>query len=320
MTYCAYCGAAMRETADVCPACGKWKRQVEMPGGKATVKEPPESEKTRIYNRPGVRPASNTSAASAQPRAQVTPRQTRPASQASVSPARQQPVHREPTAAAQPVRREPAAARQPEKNVSAQVKETVAAAADTVKTRVQTAGRDVSVALGKVQIPKTKLYAVLGFLAALILVIVISASVASGSGAHGVVKKLARAYDRQSAEQMTALAGDLMRALYPDGELEEECRKNIDVVRDVFSDRLGSRYSFSYKITLGKTYQGDELQSRLESTYGDLGGAFDLSRVKAMTTATLTLQAKHGGAKAEKRISVILVKENGKWKLASQLV
>ena len=320
-----------------------------MPGGKATVREPPESEKTKIYTGGNIRSAGSASAqpqrsqppaepqrpqTSAQPQRSQPP--ARPAAQASVSPARQQihaqdpaqrPVRRQAPAqqprqprkaGAQPVHREPA--RQQRGGVQTQVKQSVAAAADTVKKKVQTAERDVSGAIRRADIPKSRLYAVLGFLGALVLVIVLSAAIASGSGAHGVVKKLAHAYDHQSAAEMMALGGGLMQALYPDAEMEAECRENIDVVRDVFSDRLGSRYRFGYSIALGKTYKGSELKTRLESTYGDLGGAFDLSQVEAMTSATLTLQARHGGAKAEKRVQQILVKENGKWKLASQLV
>ena len=329
MTYCAYCGAKMQETADACPVCGKWKRQVETPGGRATVKEPAAAEKTRIYTGESFHTAAQPAPRQGSGSPRVPQPAAKPAHPANASPARRQldarpeetPAVRQGTGSPripQPVRRPPTRP-QPVADVPTQVKQTVSAAADAVKTRVQTAERDAVDTLRRVQIPKTKLYAGIGFLVALVLVIVISASVASGSGAHGVVKKLAQAYEHQSAEEMEALSGSLMRALYPDTELTDECRKNIDVVRDVFSDRLGSRYRFSYAITLGKTYTGDELQTRLESTYGDLGGAFDLSQIEAMTSATLTMTARHAGAKAEKRIAVMLVKENGKWRLASQL-
>ena len=67
----------------------------------------------------------------------------------------------------------------------------------------------------------------------------------------------------------------------------------------------------------GRAPSGAALTQQMESTFGTFGGAYDTSRVKEMTKATLTLKAKHGHT-AEKRIQVILVKEDGKWMLASQ--
>ena len=281
--------------------------------------QPPRAQSAAPQQRQRQPAPQRTSAPRSQPTLRSAPgqrpQQTRPAQQTrQPSPGTRQYGQAKPTSPT------PAARRRTNvpQSKSVQIRHKLAAAADAARIRLQPALRRISVALG--QIPRRRLYAAAGALTAVLLVIVLAASLSGSGSPKGVLKRLARAYHRQSAEAMMALGGDLMQALYPDAELEKECRANIDVVRDVFSDRLGSRYRFSYKISLGKSYEGDELKTRLENTYGDMGGAFDLSRIQAMASATLTLRARRGGAKAEKRIAVTLVKENGRWRLASQLV
>lgn len=321
MTYCAYCGAKMRETADVCPACGKWKRQVELPGGKATVAGPKESEKTKTFSgaelyapaqqaspigasAEGAAPARQSAPAPAQPPV----RNIQPKAPPTVSPARRQndTGYAQPQPAAQPRQTQP---RQTQPR-PAQTRQTQPRPAQPRQTQRRERARPRKKTSGAF------LPLLIGGGAILAAVIVTLVLVFTRSGPRGIANKLADAYEAGNVDDMLYLCSDLMRAQYDDDDLEELFESSLEAVNEDFENRLGEDYKISTKVTVHGHYTGKELKRRLQTTFENLED-YDFSAISEMTLVNLTLTAKNDRGIAMRRIDLTVVKENGSWRLAS---
>ena len=408
----------MQETADSCPVCGRWRQQVQIAGGGATVREPLSEDKTKIFDK-------NASASLAsekrirQAEEAERERQSRRAAAERTSrylqedPSYAQQVssydpkwndesywqsyndHYDPLGAVKDYEREtqasysrrsaarsgqrnyredgadyPRTSRQPQgrpqqgsrsqgarpqagraqtrsggyqtgsraggtqnrqrqqsdgsrrpsggersRSAMRQLRSDVGPAVREVRTRVQSG---VTTALRDPKSRQRRILAVAGIATAAVILLIVVINAFSSGGEKTVLKKLAKAYENQKSEEVAELSSDLMKALYPGDQLDAECRNCVGTVKDYFTERLdSSSYSMSYKTEITENYTGAALSQQMESTFGVFGESYDMSRVKEMTKATLTLKARHDHT-AEKRIQVTLVKEDGKWRLASQ--
>ena len=413
MDYCAYCGAKMQETADSCPVCGKWRQQVQLAGGGATVREPRPEEKTKIFDRRSASPAAENRARQAEQAAYE--RQSRRETQGPSS--RTGAYYRGPErpyhapaenyddwqalsdqhyvpqwdkiegahsarsydgGAYAPREDEAAYDRAPQRNSGGrqtregspyqqnrsasgrsasgqtrqgsggrsayqggrqtpggqnrprqgsgrkprsamqQLQSDVAPAMREVRSRVQQAAGGVATAIRDPGSSQRRLLSVVGIAAAAVIVLLILIKLFTGGGEKAMLKKLAKAYESQKPEAVEALASDLMKAFNPGDKFTADCRDAVGTIKDYFSGKLGSRYHISYKIEINENYTGAALAQEMENTFGDFYESYDKARVKEMTKATLTLKAKGGGHTARMPVQVILVKEDGKWRLASQ--
>ena len=398
MDYCSYCGAKMPETADSCPVCGRFRRQVQLNGGAPTVREPQWDEKTRVFDQRAASQASENRIRQAeqadrerqarraeierqprylhnddphtQPETLYDPqwnnedywqeftdrpyptqrnadgeRQPRAAARNAGSYGRErqreearggqrpyagqsggrQPrprqnpnpggANRQRQGSGRPPQRQ--SSRQKPRSAVQQLQSDVGPAMREVRSRLRHAADGVVTGIRNPRSRQRRVLSVAGIAAASLIVLLLIVKLFTGGGEKAVLKKLARAYESQKPEAVESLSSDLMKALYPGDQLTADCRNCVGTVKDYFSERLGSSYRMSSKIEITENYTGAALSQQMESTFGVFGESYDMSRVKEMTKATLTLKAKRGHT-AEKRIQVILVKEDGKWRLASQ--
>ena len=199
-----------------------------------------------------------------------------------------------------------------------QLQSDVAPAMREVRSRVQQAAGGVVTAIRDPGSSQRRLLSVAGIAVAAVIVLLIIIKLFTGGGEKAMLKKLAKAYESQKPEAVESLASDLMKAFNPGDKFTTDCRDAVGTIKDYFSGKLGSRYHISYKIEINENYTGAALAQEMENTFGDFYESYDKARVKEMTKATLTLRAKSGGHTARMPVQVILVKEDGKWRLASQ--
>ena len=358
MSYCAVCGAKLKEGAKVCPVCGaeakprrdpgaeaRWQAFTDVPFDDADFEILPAAGVNQIPAQPAERPEGSAPAQPLQGAAPVSqdraapaarqqayggaytytvPRPPQPEEPPSPAPAaepadppRQSAGRSAPTGAPRRSARRPGGG-------AAALKERAGSTLERLReSRVFADAGVIGGAILKGSTPaakkvRTALAITLGAVVLLFLLLRVTAS----TGERGVAKKLARAYSSRNTDQVIALGSDLMRGLDTEnGTYEQACRSLMDQLHGEFTAAVGERYHVSYKIRIRDNIKGQTLRTRLIGSFGDAGAAaFDDGRVTELTAVSLNLRASHGGNSIHKRINLMLIKENGKWRLASQLI
>ena len=159
-----------------------------------------------------------------------------------------------------------------------------------------------------------KMVKLVGGLAVLVIVAVIVLNVISQyTGYNGLLRKVMIAYEDYDIDTLISLSSDMY--YYGDEDwVEYYFEYNVGEDLDYFESAVGHSYKLSYKVN--ETYsmserKVNELFEEIDNTYTD----FDISVIKKIVVADLTLTAKQGNKSVDRDIDIIMTKEEGSWRL-----
>lgn len=151
-------------------------------------------------------------------------------------------------------------------------------------------------------------------LAALVVVAVVALNIASKyTGYNGLLRKVMTAYENYDIDTLVSLSSDM----YYYGEedwVEYYFEYTVGNNLDSFESSVGHSYSLTYEVK--ETYKLSDrklntLLDTIESTYSD----FDVSAIKKVVVADVTVTAKQGSKSVSKDLQVTMTKEGNSWKL-----
>lgn len=154
-------------------------------------------------------------------------------------------------------------------------------------------------------------------LVAILAVIVVFAVIAINivpkyTGYNGLLRKVMAAIEDYDIDTILSLSSDVFYHFdedYVDSYFED----TVGEILDNFDSSVGHNFKLTYEIN--DTYvmserKSDELLEDLEESYD-----FDISSIEKIVVADLTLTAKQEKKSDDIDVEVIMVKENGSWKL-----
>lgn len=158
---------------------------------------------------------------------------------------------------------------------------------------------------------KVKLVAIL---AAIVVVAMIALNIASKyTGYNSLLRKVMTAYENYDIDTLVSLSSDMY--YYGDGDwVEYYFKNNVGDDLDFFEFSVGHSYKLSYKIDEIYTLSDrklDKLMDTIESAYEDL----DVSVIKQVVVANITVTAKQGEKSVEKDLRITMTEEGNSWKL-----
>ena len=113
-----------------------------------------------------------------------------------------------------------------------------------------------------------------------------------------------------------ALKMDLVKGAWFDlyDSVEYYFESKVGENLDSFEASVGHNYKLSYKVN--ETYamserKENDLLDDIENAYMD----FDISKIKKVVVADLTLTAKQGNKSTNRDMNIVMTKENGSWRL-----
>lgn len=158
---------------------------------------------------------------------------------------------------------------------------------------------------------KVKLF--LGVIA-VILGAIVTVNIASNfMGYKGLLRKVMTAYEGYDIDTIVSLSSDM----YYHGEgdfVEYYFEYNVGEDLDSFESSVGHSYSLSYEVKETYTLSDRKLNTLLDtikSTYSD----FDVSAIKKVVVAEITVTAKQGSKSVNKDLQITMTKEGSSWKL-----
>lgn len=160
---------------------------------------------------------------------------------------------------------------------------------------------------------KRKFKLVVSLVAIVIVVVIVFKVVSQYTGYNGLLHKVMTAYENYDIDTLISLSSDM----YYYGEedfVEHYFEYNVGESLDSFESTVGHSYKLSYKVNeiyVMSERRVDELLKEIENTYED----FDVSMIKKIIVADLTLTAKQGGKSVNRDMNVVMTKEDGSWKL-----
>lgn len=150
--------------------------------------------------------------------------------------------------------------------------------------------------------------------AAVIAVAVIAVMIAMRfTGYNGVLRRTMTAYKKYDIDTLVSLSGDMY--YYGAGDWAERYFKDsVGEDWDFFEASVGHSYKISYEVndiyTLSER-RLDMLLDEIENTCPD----FDVSIIKKVVVAELTVTARQKDKSVSRDINVFMSKENGSWRL-----
>lgn len=152
---------------------------------------------------------------------------------------------------------------------------------------------------------------------AVVVLVFASKLVAANTGYNSVLKKTMKAYMAYDTEALADMASDVYY-YYFNSDVEDyvafafKAKLNQDM--DSFEASIGQDYKLSYEVQ--KTYKlskrkMDSIKETLQTQLPD----YDQDEMTEVVVADVRVDAKQGKMNTSKNISVIMSKENGKWKL-----
>jgi hypothetical protein len=163
-----------------------------------------------------------------------------------------------------------------------------------------------------------KLFRKIGVLyGAIILVVIACNIIAANTGYRGTVKKMVKYFQNDQTQKLIGLASSLEEEIYETwgDDFDDYCEDKIDSKRDSIEDEVGNIKKITYKINSAEAVDKDDLDD-IEDYLDEL----DIdSSIKKAYTVNLTLTVKGSKDKKDYYTSILVIKENGKWKIATDL-
>lgn len=147
-----------------------------------------------------------------------------------------------------------------------------------------------------------------------VLVLAIIFSIASNFiGVKGMVRKAMRAYKNYDINSLVKMSSDMY--FYGEEDLAEAYFEyTISDDFDGYEYAVGDNFKLSYEIDRIYTfpaYKQGKILENVSSLYTD----FDVSKIKKIAAAELTVTAKNDSKSCEFKLTVTLSREGNKWKL-----
>ena len=112
------------------------------------------------------------------------------------------------------------------------------------------------------------------------------------TGYNGLLRKVMAAYEKYDIDTLISLSSNMY--YYGDE----------DSVEYYFESKVGETYAMSER-------KENDLLDDIENAYMD----FDISKIKKVVVADLTLTAKQGNKSTNRDMNIVMTKENGSWRL-----
>jgi hypothetical protein len=163
-----------------------------------------------------------------------------------------------------------------------------------------------------------KLFRTIGTLfGAIILIAIVVNVIAANTGYQGTVKKMVKYFQNDQTKKLVGLASNLEEEIYEawGEDFDDYCEDKISSKRDSIEDEVGTIKKITYKINSAVAADKDELDE-IEEYLDEL---YIKSSIKKAYTVSLTLTVKGSKDTKDYYTSILVIKENGKWKLASDL-
>lgn len=154
---------------------------------------------------------------------------------------------------------------------------------------------------------------VVGLIAFVIVAVIAFNVVSQYTGYNRLLRKVMTAYENYDIDTLISLSSDM----YYYGEedwVEHYFEYNVGDALDSFESSVGHSYKLSYEIDETYTLSDrklDTLMDTIESTYSD----FDVSVIKQVVIADITVTAKQGNKSVERDLRIAMTKEKDAWKL-----
>lgn len=154
---------------------------------------------------------------------------------------------------------------------------------------------------------------VVGLIALVIVAVIAFNAVSQYTGYNGLLRKVMTAYKNYDIDTLISLSSDM----YYYGEEdwgEHYFEYNVGDALDSFESSVGHSYKLSYEIDETYTLSErklDMLMDTIESTYSD----FDVSVIKQVVIADITVTARQGNKSVERDLRITMTKEGDPWKL-----
>ncbi len=144
------------------------------------------------------------------------------------------------------------------------------------------------------------------------------------TGTKGIVRKVMKAYQTGEAEGLLPYISDSMKCLeqysekeYGLHEISSQIEEDIEYIKEVFEEEVGSDYKITYEITREKKMKNSYLKNLKENMknweYGAIG--FDPDCITEAKEVKVKMKAKGEYGTEKKELYIILLKENKKWKI-----
>ena len=133
------------------------------------------------------------------------------------------------------------------------------------------------------------------------------------TGYNGLLRKVMAAYEKYDIDTLISLSSNMY--YYGDEDsVEYYFESKVGENLDSFEASVGHNYKLSYKVN--ETYamserKENDLLDDIENAYMD----FDISKIKKVVVADLTLTAKQGNKSTNRDMNIVMTKENGSWRL-----
>jgi hypothetical protein len=163
-----------------------------------------------------------------------------------------------------------------------------------------------------------KLFRTIGTLfGAIILIAIVVNVIAANTGYQGTVKKMVKYFQNDQTKKLIGMASSLEEEIYEawGDDFDDYCEDKIESKRDSIEDEVGTIKKITYKITSAEAVDKDDLDE-IEEYLEEL----DIkSSIKKAYPVSLTLTVKGSKDTKDYYTSILVIKEKGKWKLASDL-
>ena len=133
------------------------------------------------------------------------------------------------------------------------------------------------------------------------------------TGYNGLLRKVMAAYEKYDIDTLISLSSNMY--YYGDEDsVEYYFESKVGENLDSFEASVGHNYKLSYKVN--ETYamserKENDLLDDIENAYMD----FDISKIKKVVVADLTLTAKQGNKSTNRDMNIVMTKENDSWRL-----
>lgn len=182
--------------------------------------------------------------------------------------------------------------------------------------RTHGVGQQAAAILGKIRSDTRLKWIVPVAAAAIILSIVLCIVLLGGGGYKGVVKKVVAAIEEQDVDALMDLSSDLFYGRKDD---YEECEyfydRQLEDLSDHFEEEVGRRYSLKYKIDSVRPMTEYEKNAMLEGLSYEGYDEKTIKAVKEITSVSVILTAESDRWSEDQRVTIVLAKEKGGWKL-----
>lgn len=157
-----------------------------------------------------------------------------------------------------------------------------------------------------------KLLALIG--AAIIVIVILFNTAIQFTGYNGLLRKVMAAYEDGDVDTLISLASDIYYYGVDDW-VEYYIQNNMEDDLDYYESALGHNYKLSYEVNelyvMSQRDYADAMERVAAYTYSN----FDISTIKEIAVADLTVTVKKGKETAYNDVSIMMSKEDSGYKL-----